>query len=81
MHTYQRHSTAVRTYTAKLWEKNIFFFLKKHFYNLIGMADTFFALRCDCVSISFIILLFHDYDGATGLFFHKTLHLTDNTRA
>ena len=34
------------------------------------MTDTFFALHwCVYVSISFILLLFHNSDGVTGLFF------------
>ena len=37
------------------------------------MADTFFALTCVCVSIFFIILLFHYYDGPTGLFSRNTV--------
>ena len=68
----------VRTFTAEIL-KNIyifFYFPKKHvFYHLIGMKDIFFAVQCLCVSISFNVLLFHNFCWChLPSFFQKTLY-------
>ena len=70
--------TRMCTCTAKT-KKNIFNFLKKHFLSLNGDDWYIFCTIGVRVSISFILLLFHNSDGFTSLYFshkHRILQIT-----
>lgn len=66
--------TYARTYVCSLCMDSCYIFYKKKNYHLIGMTDAFFFFCtswCLCVKISFILLLFNNSVGVTGLFFYR----------